>query len=218
MRHNSKHAVVEDHRTVLSRPVVGAAADIKRQRTTHQQRQDNARTGPQRHTSATKETGTIIPCKVGTLPSPTPATRTAVRDGITIVRGNKDEYDGRLGGGSPQDDPPFGCQSSPTTMAATTCTHPSNVVAAAAPVPGHAYCRDGNNASDNAGNVLPKSNLAHRPADGIPSHLPRWSANETTSPLWCSPCPARATSGNDDVSLLCGISAVSSFLTVRGGR
>jgi hypothetical protein len=123
---------------------------------------------------------------------------------------------GSLPGGPPQDDPPFGFQSSPTSTATATCTHPSNVAAASAPH--HFHLRDDDDASNNASGTLPTSHLPSWSADGTPSHLPRHSASGTASPLRHSPHPARVSTGNDDVSLQRDAPATSSFLTVRGGQ
>jgi hypothetical protein len=132
--------------------------------------------------------------------------------------GNKDEHTGRLAGEPPQDGPPFGGRTSPTTTATATCTHPSNVATAPAPrhVPRPVPRRDDNNVSDNASGTLPTSHPPRRAA--TPNHVPRRSASGTTCPLWRNPDPARASTGYNDVPLLCNVPAATSILTVRGKR
>ena len=100
---------------------------------------------------------------VRTLPSPTTATR-ALAGTESQSCGDKDEHAGWLSGGPPQNNPPFGCQSSPTATTTTTCTHPSNV--ATSPTPGHSHLCNGNNVSNDADGTLPTSDLSCRPADG----------------------------------------------------
>ena len=99
------------------------------------------------------KTGTIVRCTMGT----------------SQLCGDEDEHTGRLSGGPPQDDPPFGSRLRPTAIPTTTCAHPSNV--ATAPAPCHFHLHDGNDASDDAGGALPTSDLPCQPAYGAPSHL-----------------------------------------------
>jgi hypothetical protein len=131
--------------------------------------------------------------------------------------GNEDKHAGRLAGRPPQDDLPFGVRTSPTTTATAMRTHPSNV--ATAPAPHHIHRCNNHNVSDNASGTLPTSHLPCRTADGTPiRRVPWWSVSGTAYPLWRNPCPARASTGNNDVPLLRNVPAASSILKVRGGR
>ena len=164
MRHSSKHGVAVDTNVVPSRPAAGAAADIKRRR-----RRTNNQPRPQHHSSALG-IGIIATQRWGHHHHPH-------QPNVPLAKskpqpyGDNDKHAGRLAGGPPQDNLPFGARTSPTTTATTTRYLPRTV--ATAPAPCHVHRRDDHNVSNNASGAVPTSHLPRWTADGTPSHVPR---------------------------------------------